>query len=300
MFLRHPKGVTLSSTRRAVERAYQDALKNQTFQAAAALSYYSILCLFPALIFLSAVMAYIPLPNLFADVLGAMGRVLPPDSVAVVSSVLLHVLGTNFRTWLSLGMVGTLWVISSAFEEMIEALDAAYDVADHRSFWKARLLALGMAGITGFLMVCAIAVIIVAPRTGEWVAGRMFLPGLFISIWPLVHGIIAISFSIFAVQMIYFLGPNVKQRFRATLPGAVIAVSGCMGLSYLLGIYFRDFQNYDRIYGTLGGLMALMTWLYWASFILLAGGELNAELAKERNLPREEKPVRRRRIGRVA
>jgi membrane protein len=78
--------------------------------------------------------------------------------------------------------------------------------------------------------------------------------------------------------MVYFLAPNVKQRFMATLPGAVLSVGCWMGLSYLLGIYFRYFESYNRIYGTLGGVMALMTWLYWAYFILLAGGRLNAEL----------------------
>jgi membrane protein len=273
--------MTFAGTRRVTARAYHGALKNRTFQAAAALSYYSILCLFPALIFLSAVLAYIPLPNLFLNALGAMGRVLPPDSMPIVSSVLTHVLGANLRAWLSLGMVGTIWVISSAFDEMIEALDAAYDVADRRPCWKMRLLAVGMAGITGLLLVCAVIVMIIGPKVGAWIARKMALSAIFASIWPLVHGTIAVSFAVLAVQMIYFLAPNVKQRFRATLPGAALAVVGCMGLSYLLAIYFRYFQNYDRIYGTLGGLMALMTWLYWAYYIVLVGGELNAELHKE-------------------
>jgi membrane protein len=273
--------VTFAGTRRAIARAYHAALRNQTFQAAAALSYYSVLCLFPALIFLSAVMAYIPLPNLFLSALGAMGRILPSDSMPIVSSVLTHALGANLRAWLSLGMVGTIWVISSAFDEMIESLDEAYGVTDHRSFWKMRLLAVGMATITALLLVCGVAVLIVGPKMGAWIAKELALSAIFSSIWPLVHGTIAVGFAVLAVQMIYFLAPNVKQRFRATLPGAAFAVASCMGLSYLLAVYFRYFQNYDRIYGTLGGLMALMTWLYWAYYIVLVGGELNAELRKE-------------------
>jgi membrane protein len=130
-------------------------------------------------------------------------------------------------------------------------------------------------------LVCAITVLIVGPKVGVWIARKMALAAIFASIWPLVHGTIAVGFAVLAVQMIYFLAPNVKQRFRATLPGAALAVAGCTGLSYLLAIYFRYFQNYDRIYGTLGGLMALMTWLYWAYYIVLVGGELNAQLHKE-------------------
>jgi membrane protein len=269
--------------KRAVARTYHDVLRNQTLQAAAALSYYSILSVFPALILLSAVMAYIPLPNFFQDVLVAMGRVVPPGTMPVVYAVLNDILGANSRAWLSLGTLGTLWVVSSAFDEMIEALDAAYDVEDQRPIWKTRLLALGLAAATGFFLICGIGAMIVGPRVGHWLAARLSLSQVFILLWPYIHWTMAVAFAILAVETIYFLAPNVKQRFLATLPGAILSVVCWIGLSYLLGIYFRYFGNYNRTYGTLAGVMALMTWLYWAHFILLAGGELNAELAKERN-----------------
>ena len=80
--------------------------------------------------------------------------------------------------------------------------------------------------------------------------------------------------------MLYFLAANVKQRFLATLPGAVLAVGCWIGLSYLLGMYFRHFANFNKTYGTLGAAIALMVWLYWTGFAMLAGAELNAELAK--------------------
>jgi len=82
------------------------------------------------------------------------------------------------------------------------------------------------------------------------------------------------------VEALYFLAPNVKQRFLATLPGAVLAVGCWIGLSYLLGIYFRHFANFNKTYGTLGAAIALMVWLYWTGFAMLVGAELNAELAK--------------------
>jgi len=265
-------------TRRALARTYHDVFKNQIFQAAAALSYYSILSIFPALILLSAVMAYIPLPNFFPDVLVAIGRAAPPGTISMVIAVLK---GTNSGAWLSLGTLGTLWLVSSTFDELIEALDAAYEVDDRRPFWKTRLLAVGLAALTGFFVICGIAAMIVGPRLGAWLAVRLSLSSVFIFLWPYIHWALAVVFAVLAVETIYFLAPNVKRSFRTTLPGAVLCVACWMGLSYLLGIYFRHFENYNRIYGTLGGLMALMTWLYWAYFILLAGGEFNAELTKE-------------------
>jgi membrane protein len=79
---------------------------------------------------------------------------------------------------------------------------------------------------------------------------------------------------------VYFLAPNVKQRFAATLPGAILAVGCWIALSYLLGLYFRQFANFNKTYGTLGAAIALMIWLYWTGFAMLVGAELNSELAK--------------------
>ena len=106
------------------------------------------------------------------------------------------------------------------------------------------------------------------------------MSNLFIVLWPYIHWTIAVGFAILAVEALYFLAPNVKQRFLATLPGAVLAVGCWIGLSYLLGMYFRHFANFNKTYGTLGAAIALMVWLYWTGFAMLVGAELNAELAK--------------------
>ena len=81
-----------------------------------------------------------------------------------------------------------------------------------------------------------------------------------------------------AVEALYFVAPNVKQRFGHTLVGAVFAVAAWLGLSYALGIYFQSFANFNRTYGVLGGVIALMTWLYWSSFVILLGAEINGEV----------------------
>jgi membrane protein len=274
--------VQFSIVKPALIRTYQDVLKNETLQAAAALSYYSLFGVFPGLILLSEILAHIPLQNFFADVLIAVGRVAPPGTMPLVESVLNDILGKNSGAWLSLGTLGTLWVISSAFDELIDALDAACDVQDSRPFWKTRLLALGLAAVTGFFILCGIATMVIGPRAGQWIATRLSLSHAFVLLWPILHWTLAVVFAMLAVETIYFLAPQVKQKFLSTLPGAVLTVVCWIGLSHLLGLYFHYFANYNRTYGTLGGVMGLMTWLYWSFFILLAGCELNAELAKQR------------------
>jgi membrane protein len=266
----------------ALAETYEDVFRNHTLQMAAALSYYCVLSFFPCLIFLSAILAYLPVPNLFDQSLSMMARFLPLDSMGLVRRVLSDVITPNRGTFLSFGVLGTLWTASGAFSAAIEALNIAYDVEDDRPFWKTRPLAVGLALLTGALMLVALSVMIVGPRFGEWLAGRVHLSDLylFVLLWPYIHWSIAIGFTILAVEALYFLAPNVQQRFLATLPGAFLAVGCWLALSYLLGLYFRHFANFNKTYGTLGASIALMTWLYWTGFAMLVGAELNSELAK--------------------
>ncbi len=139
---------------------------------AAALSYYFVLSFFPALIFLSAMVAYLPVPNLFDQALSMLARFLPAESMGLVRKVLADVITPNRGAFLSVGILGTLWAASGGFSAAIEALNIAYDVEDDRPFWKTRPLAIGLAFITGVLLLVALSVMIVGPRFGEWLAGR--------------------------------------------------------------------------------------------------------------------------------
>ena len=123
-------------------------------------------------------------------------------------------------------------------------------------------------------------------------ASRLDVPQAFATLWPVLHWTIAISFTVLVVELLYFLAPCVKPKFRATLPGAVLTVVAWLALSSLLGVYFRHFANYSRTYGTLGGFIAFMTWFQWTSFALLVGAEINAALARgKRNVQGKRKEM---------
>ncbi len=282
------------AVKRALLRTYVKVNRNHTLQMAAALSYYCVLSLFPALIFFSALIAYVRLPNLFPRAMEAMARVLPPDAMQLVQQVLASVISPNKGAFLSLGILGTLWTVSSGFSAIIEALDVAYEVDDDRAFWKTRLLAVALAFITGALLVVALGIMMVGPGFGGWLSARLHLSSLFVALWPYIHWSVAVGFGVVAVEALYFLGPNVKQDFLVSLPGAALAVGCWIGLSYLLGLYFRHFAHYNKTYGTLGGAIVLMVWLYWTGFAMLLGAELNAAMARARGQHRlrrkEESP----------
>jgi len=265
----------------ALVGTYDDLGHNHTLQMAAALSYYFVMSLFPALVFLSAIVAFLPVPDLFNQALALMSRCVPPEGMGLVKKVRSDVVTPNRGGFLSVGILGTLWGASGGFSAAIEALNMAYDVDETRPFWKTRPLAIGLTVLTGLLILTALGVMIVGPHFGEWLAGRLHLSRVWLWLWPYIHWTTSATFTVLAVEAIYYLAPNVKQRFWTTLPGAILAVAFWIGLSYLLGIYFRSFANFNKTYGTLGAAVALMVWLYWTGFAMLVGAELNAELAKK-------------------
>ncbi len=276
-----------------LRKTWDDINNNHIMALAAGLSYYFVLSLFPGLIFAAAVLSYLPIPHLFDTILGTMAKVVPPESMGLVRTILAGVLKTKSGGLLTAGVLGTLWSISSGFTSMIEALNVAYDVPETRPVWKTRLLGIALTFVIGGLMVAAAAVMLVGPRFGDWLSGLVGLTPVFAKIWPVLRWVAAIAFTVIAIELLFFLAPNVKQRFTSSLPGAAIGVIFWLGTSELLSIYFRSFANFNKTYGTLAAGIALLVWLYWSAFALLVGAEINAEIVQLRRggtLPLKEKP----------
>lgn len=273
--------------------AMTDVGQNHTMAFAAGLSYYFVLSLFPALIALSSVVGYLPVPDLFNQTLALMARFVPSDSMGVVRQIVHDVINPHRGALLSFGLIGSLWTASSGFAGMIEALNVAYNVPETRPYWKTRGLALALTFLIGGLLLVALGMMLVGPRFGEWLAGVLHLSFLWARVWPLLRWAVSGAFIVIAVEALYFFAPNVKQRFFHTFAGAVFAVAGWLALSYALGIYFQRFANFNRTYGALGGAIALMTWLYWSSFVILLGAEINGEVLQrsgDGTLPLKEVP----------
>lgn len=264
-----------------LKKAYADIVNNHTMAMAAGLSYYFVMSLFPLLILAATILGLIPRADLFDRVVGAMSRVVPPDSMGLVRGVLKDVLTANKTGVLTFGIVGTLWAALGGFRSLIEALNVAYDIPETRPWWKTYLLALGLMVVMGGLMVAGVALMFVGPQFGAWAASKTSVVGYgFAAAWPYTRWVLSISFIVLAVEVMFYWAPNVKQRFWASLPGAVIGAGTWLGTSFLLGMYFRSYANYNRTYGTLAGAIALMAWLYYSWFMILIGAEINSELLK--------------------
>jgi membrane protein len=251
--------------------------KNHTMAFSAALAYYFVLSLFPFLILLSVVTAHLPLPDFFSQIMGLIARVVPAASMGPLRNLMKDTILSTHSRLLTFGILFTVWSASSGFTALIDALNTAYDVTETRRYWKTRSLAIGLTFSVGCLLIIALSLLLVGPSLSLRLT-EAFGMG---SLWPYVRWMVAIGCTVLAVELLYFVAPNVKQKFVSTLPGALIAVGGWIGLSYLLGIYFQDFSAYSKGYGNLGVALAFSIWLYWTGFVVLIGAQFNAELLQE-------------------
>jgi membrane protein len=121
-------------------------------------------------------------------------------------------------------MLGMIWTMSAAFDSMIEALDIAYDANDDRPCWKTRLLAIALDAVVGARLLAALAVMVVGPRFGDWLASRLALSAVFPTVWPFPSLDHCHLLCCPRRRGAVFCGCEGKQRFGATLPGAVLSV----------------------------------------------------------------------------
>jgi membrane protein len=262
---------------------YRDFERYDYYTLAAALAFFFMLALFPLLIFLGSAIAYIPEPRLFEHILKLMAPFVPRQAMGIVSRVVSDILNTN-RGLLSLGILGAVWIASGGFSALIAALNIAYDVPEARPFWKRRLVAFALTFLTGTLVALALLALVLGPRFGLWLTSQVGMDPLFAMAWPYIRWTAILLFSVLSMELIYYVGPNRPQRFAQQLPGAALAVALWILSSNTIGWYFRTFPEFNRTYGALGAMIALMLWFYVTAVAILLGAELNAELLKSRLL----------------
>jgi membrane protein len=262
---------------------YNDVYDEHLFVFAAGLSYYFVLSLFPLLVSMASLLGYVPIPHLFEGLLSLMARLVPGDGMSLVRSIVSDVVSRKHVHFLTLGLVFTIWTVSSGFAAIMDGLDVVYRVRESRPVWKTRPIALALTLLAGSLLLVAVGLMVEGTSFGIWFTGRFDLNPALLTTWRYFRWGIAVTFGVLAVQLLYHFGPDIKQHFRDSLIGAIIAVMTWVGLSFLLGVYFRHFESLDKTYGPLGAAIGLYLWFYLSGFAILAGGEINFLLGELRS-----------------
>jgi membrane protein len=257
---------------------WKESQKDEILGRAAQLAYYFLLALFPALLFLTALMGLFPLDQAMPELMEYLRTVLPADALSLLEKYLDNVVRGSSGDILSLGLLGALWASSSGVTAIMEALNVVYGAHETRPYWKVRVIAtLLTVGLAGFIIV-SITLILYGARIGEWIADMVGLGWLFLIAWHILQWPVAVMLMLFALAIIYYVCPDVEHDWRWVTPGSVCAVSLWVGVSLGFKAYVDHFGNYNAAYGSIAGVIVLMLWLYLTGVVMLLGGEINAQI----------------------
>lgn len=269
------------SLRELGRRLWHESLQDELLGRAAQLSYYVLLALFPALIFLTALMGAFSVQNYMPELMSYLRQVLPNDALSMVERFLKQVAEGSGTNILSLGGLGALWASSSGVTAIMDALNVVYGVkTDSRPFWRVRLMAIALTiGLAGFVIL-SLTLVLYGPSIGGWIADFIGLGRVFIVAWNLLQWPVVIVIMLLVVGTIYYLCPDIHQNWRWVSPGSAFAVAMWLVVSLGFKLYVDNFGDYNKVYGSIAGVIVLMLWLYWSGMVLLVGGEINAEIDK--------------------
>jgi membrane protein len=266
------------SWRELATRTYREVLADNCLGLAAQLAYYFFLALFPALLFLVALVSFIPISGLLDAITADLGRVAPGEVLSIVQDQILKIAHEKNGGLLTLGMLGTIWSTSSGLNAIIDTLNQAYDIQEARPWWKVKLIALGLTIALAIFIVCSFALVLVGPTLAEKVAlwahlGPAFALGWQILQWPVIFILVTLGMAV-----IYYYAPDAVQEWIWITPGSVFATTLWLGISLAFKFYVAHFGSYNATYGTIGGVIVLMLWFYLSALAVLVGAELNAEI----------------------
>jgi membrane protein len=285
------------------KRTASEVVADNCLGLAAQLSYYFFLALFPALLFIVAVMSFFPLSNLMDTVITTLGRVAPREVLVIIQEQLRDIGNQDHGGLLTLGMLGTIWSTSAGMTAVIDTLNQAYDIQEGRPWWKVRLTAIGLTVALAVFIVAATALVIAGPMLAERVAVWMHMGPVFTWTWKIVQWPVVFALVSLAIAIVYYYAPDAEQAWIWITPGSVVATALWLLASLGFRFYITNFGNYNETYGTIGGVMVLMLWFYVSAFAVLVGAELNAEIEHASPYgkdPGEKEPGEKKKIGVLA
>lgn len=254
---------------------------------AAALAYRVLFSIFPFLIFLTTLLGFLGIPELFEWMRGQAAYVLPEQAMKLVNTVLGE-LQEQQRGLMSVAIALAVWSASAAVLGAINALNVAYKVTERRPTWKRMLVSIVYTLALALMLIIAAGMMLTGPTLLTWLAGYARLDSVFITVWTWARWPITAFILLCAVAIVYWAAPNVKQPFRLITPGALIAVAAWIGASVAFGYYVQNFSSYNATYGSMGAVIVLLMFFFLSAAVVLFGAEVNATLSRERGEHVEE------------
>jgi membrane protein len=266
---------------------------------AAALTYYGLLSLFPALIAMVSLIGIFGDPQTttakLTEIITEIGPASGADTVeGPIKSIVENQSAAGFA--FVLGLAVALWSASGYVGAFIRASNIIYETPEGRPFWKLRPLQIAVTlAMIVMMALLAVGLVLTGPVV-EAVANPIGLSSTAVDVWNIAKWPVMAAIFILMVDVLFYTSPNVKVRgFRWVTPGAIVAIVVWAITSALFALYVANFSSYDKTYGTLAGLVVLLLWFWITNLAILFGHQLNAERERsaeiDEGLPRAEKEI---------
>lgn len=271
-----------------IKRAFKEFQKDNATDWAAALTYYSVLSVFPGIIVLFSLLGvlgqYPETTNALLDIVADLGPASTVDTLrGPIEDVTRDTGGA--AALLGVGTLGAVWSASGYLGAFARASNAIYEVEEGRPFWKMRPQQVGMTVVMiSLLAVIAIGLVVSGP-VAESIGNVIGVGSTAVTVWGIAKWPVMILLVAFLCAILFYWAPNVEQRkFRWISPGSLFAVVIWIFASGLFALYVSQFASYSATYGSLGGIVSFLLWIWISNNALLLGQELNAELEREREI----------------
>ncbi len=270
-----------------LKRTVSEFGKDKCTDLAAALTYYAVLSIFPA------ILALVSLLGVFGQaeatttqVMGLVERFAPGQAVNTIEPVIEQLASSNAAgLTLVVGILGAIWSASGYVGAFARAMNRVYEVEEGRPFWKLRPIML-LITVTVLILIVALALMLVlSGPVAEAVGNTIGLGSTAVTIWNIAKWPVMVAFAVIMIAILYYGAPNVKQpKFRWMSMGAFIALIVLALTTLGFSFYVANFGNYNKTYGAIAGVIVLLLWLWIANLSLLFGAEFDAEVERGRQL----------------
>ena len=267
----------------ALKRTLKEARDDNLTSWAAALTYYGVLSIFPGLLVLVAVLGMLD-DSLIQSLQDHVGPIMPEAAREIFDTAIVNVRSGDSRPGVAatLGLLVAVWSASGYVSEFMTAANAIYDVPEGRPFWKLLPIRLLVTIGTGVLLIASTAIVVLSGRLSEQIGSALGIEAATVGTWNVIKWPILIVLVSQMLAILYWVCPNVKQKFRWVTPGGVFAVVAWILISLGFGLYVANFGSYNKTYGAVAGVIIFLIWLWLSNVAILLGAELDAELLRGR------------------
>jgi membrane protein len=276
----------------ALKRTFREFREDNLTDRAAALTYYSVLAIFPALIVLVSILGLVG-ESATKPLIDNLGTVAPGPAKEIFTNAIKNLQGDQGAAGVLfvIGLLGALWSASGYVAAFMRTSNAIYDMPEGRPVWKTLPVRVGLTIVLLVLLAVSTIAVVLTGGLAEKVGDVIGLGSTAVTVWNIAKWPVLLLVVSFMFALLYWAAPNVKQPgFRWVSPGGILAVVGWLIASGAFALYVGNFGSYNKTYGSLGGVIVFLVWLWISNIVILLGAEFNAELERGRAIEAGMRP----------